>query len=171
MAPRRKINVMFYKPPDTDPWLNRLVSWADPPYSHAELCFEDGTAASIFNGETVFLQKRSFANPNYSIVTLTVEQESYAAMLAFCTRSSKERVGFDRLGMFTSLLPLQIAWKRSDVTFCSRFVTEALQVGGVSAVAGLNSMHVTPSRLHAKLTATKTHMLDTVAGRYHRVDL
>ena len=34
---KRKINVLFYRPPPTDLLLNKVVAYCDPPYSHTEV--------------------------------------------------------------------------------------------------------------------------------------
>jgi len=46
------IQIMFYKPPPNDPFMNRAVAWIDGPYSHVEIGFEDGMASSIYSGNS-----------------------------------------------------------------------------------------------------------------------
>eukprot|EP00961_Rhodomonas_salina_P274508 3708946-Rhodomonas_salina.1 len=128
---KRKLNVMFYKPPEGDLLLNRMVAYVDPPYSHVEVCFEDGSATSIFQGETVFVQPRTYSNPNYTIVTLSVSAANYNTTLQHCQAARKAGVGFHSAGMYASLLPVQLVPSREDATFCSRYVTELLQAAGV----------------------------------------
>lgn len=165
----RKINVMFYTPPHTDSFLNRAVSWYDPPYSHVELSFEDGHACSIFNGESVFMQQRSYANPNYDVLTIGVSHDSYLKVLTFCKKLHKQKVGFDSWGMFSSVIPFCSQSPRHDATFCSRLVTEALQQASLAALEGENSVKMTPSRLHRLIKVVPDTMLDTVPARCMRL--
>eukprot|EP00961_Rhodomonas_salina_P008497 115836-Rhodomonas_salina.1 len=95
---KRKLNVMFYKPPAGDVLLNRMVAFVDPPYSHVELCFEDGSATSIFHGENVFLQPRTYSNPNYTIVTLSIPAANYNIALQHCLAAKKRGVAFHSAG-------------------------------------------------------------------------
>jgi hypothetical protein len=166
---KRKINVMFYRPPPSDVFLNQLVALYDPPYSHVELSFEDGMASSIFNGETVFMCARTFSNPNYDIVTVTVSEEGYRRARAFCAHAHRTKVGFDSFGMFAAMLPVQLLAPKHDKTFCSRFVLEALQQAQLPGVHAENSMRMTPSRLYAIVSKQAGLMVDTVPARCQRL--
>lgn len=167
--PGRKLNFMFYRPPVGDFLMNRIVAWYDPPYSHTELVFEDGIASSICAGETVSMHTRNFGNPHYDIVTLSVPEEAYTAVRQFCSDAHSKKVGFDRVGMFASGLPVRIYPKSTERTFCSRFIVEALQVAGVPFVRSLDSGKVSPSQLHKLLNAQGGNIFDTVPGRCMRI--
>ena len=60
---------------------------------------------------------------------------------------------------------------RADATFCSRFVTEALQCAQVSGVGEVNSTQVTPSRLYGILRKMPNTMVDTVPARCGRLSV
>eukprot|EP00961_Rhodomonas_salina_P139235 1873854-Rhodomonas_salina.1 len=81
----RSIRVLFLRATQQDPWMNRAVSYLDPPFCHVEVEFDTPpvardhllglmpaaratpVATSIYANETVFLRPRTFANPNYTI--------------------------------------------------------------------------------------------------------
>jgi hypothetical protein len=161
---------MSYKPQPGDHMLNHLVRFCDGPFSHSEISFEDGMACSVFNGEQVFLEHRTYKNPNYVPVTLLLKQEQYTKVREFCARNARDGVGFDQFGMFASILPVHVSVARKDRTFCSRLVTEALQHGGVACVQHLDPARTTPSGLHAVLAAASPGVIDTVPARCQRLD-
>ena len=41
VSDRAQIVLLFYKPGNTDPFLNKLVAYFDPPYSHVEMAFPE----------------------------------------------------------------------------------------------------------------------------------
>ena len=166
---QRKINFMFYTPPLEDHRMNRAVAWYDPPYSHVEIGFENGVASSICAGETVSMHPRNYMNPNYDVLTLGVSEQAYNSVRAFCARAHENKVGFDNFGMFLSVLPFRFLPAYGDRTFCSRYVTEALQHGDIEHVRGLDSRSVTPSKLHAALSGRGGAIFDTVPGRCLRI--
>ena len=126
-------------------------------------------ASSIYNNECVFLTPRTFSNPNYDIVTIGVSEEGYARARAFCANAHKNKVRFHTLGMFAAMLPVQVLAHRHDATFCSRFVTEALQHAQVPGMHTENSMRMTPSRLHKLVSKQGDTMIDTVPARIQRL--
>lgn len=153
------IQIMFYKPPPNDPFMNRAVAWIDGPYSHVEIGFEDGMASSIYSGEKVFMHPRTFSNPNYTIISIpvTIDQERMARQ--FCTDHALRGVDFDGVGMYTARLPWVL---RSIVgsfvkmgddsrTFCSKYVVQVMQHIGVKCFEDLNPSTSSPSMVHRVL--------------------
>lgn len=162
---KRKVNCMFYKPKDDDPLINRIVAYWKGPFSHVELSFEDGVASSIFRGETVFFNPKNYSNPNYTVLSIAIGDKEYERIRGFCEDAHKKTVAFSMVGMIMSLLPWQLLPTSEKHTFCSRFVTEALQAGNVSLVRDLNPSLTSPSRLHEVLSKDESKVLDTVPGR------
>lgn len=160
-----KINCMFYRPTNDDPLINRAVARFRGPFSHVELSFEDGKASSIMNGGAVFFHNKNYSNPNYTVLTIPVTRDVYDKIQAFCREAANDKVGFCMASMFLSVLPWQIMPARKRATFCSRFVTEALQHGQCPLVEGINPMLTTPTALHDALAQDQTKILDTVPGR------
>lgn len=173
----RTIRVMFLEAVPNDPFVNRIVSRIDPPYCHVELEFDDNTqgpclASSIFAGETVFFKRRTFSNPNYTTITLHVEDSSYARIVKFCEQKAKGNVQFDSWGMYSSWLaacipgPLRRCLApvcfQTNRTFCSRFVTEALQAGDIPEVRGVDACLMRPSLLHKRLSTSTRKCFSTV---------
>ena len=160
----RVIQVMLYKPPANDPFINRAVAWIDGPFSHVEVGFEDGVASSIYAGETVFMHPRTFSNPNYTTVSLSVttEQEDNARM--FCAQQARRGIEFDGVGMYCARLP---AFLRSVIsslrgnggvehTFCSKYVVEVMQHIGIDCFLGIDSSNTSPSMVHRILSTNYT---------------
>lgn len=165
----RTVQILFYKPLDQDVFMNRLVSYLDPPFCHVELRFENGMASSIFAGEKVFFKQRTYANPNYLIEAITVPDASYLDMYHLCAERARGGVGFDSLGMYTSILPLIKAPKSPASTFCSRHVTEVLQAGRVPEVMQLDSAKTSPSRLYHVFKQGKRVIIDSVPYKMNKM--
>lgn len=142
----RAIHVLFYKPQSDDRWLNHVVTFFSPPYSHCDLQFEDGFATSIYQKETVYFEKKSFSRSNYNRISLTMSDDEYDKIYQFCVDAYKHKVGFDLAGMVGSYLPFSIG-KPRDKTFCSRYVTEALQSAKKKEFNALQATNTTPSFL------------------------
>ena len=142
----RTVQLLFYRAQPQDHWINRLVSWLDPPYVHVEIRFEDGMASSIFAGEVLFFRPRSFANPNYHIETFTAEERGYQEMYLHCQRRAAQNVRFDNLGLLLAALPLYTRTPH-DRTFCSRHVVETLQMGNVPEFLLLSPHRTTPTMI------------------------
>lgn len=173
-VPMRTIRVMFLSPADNDPWINRLVARIDPPFCHVEIEFDDSStgpclASSIYAGETVFMKRRTFANPNYTTVTLHVDEANYKRIMRFCETEAHDSVGFDETGMYLSWFgpwcPC-LSWSCRPATtrrtFCSKHVTQALQAGNVPEVIGLDACRVRPSQLYKILNTSKRRCFSTV---------
>ena len=169
--------LLLYEPPKDDPFINRAVAWIDGPYSHIELVFADGTASSIYAGETVFMHYRRFANPNYTTVGITASAEQVARARKYCSDATASFVGFDDVGMYTSRLSQPIksmcrgVWgtcsaisrlflyrghqqkQNVEVTFCSKYVTCALQYAGIVGFERLDANATSPSQLYRFVSA------------------
>jgi hypothetical protein len=166
----RSVRVLFLRAAPDDHWVNRLVSALDPPFCHVEIEFDLGSgggelgalASSIYADETVFLKQRTFANPNYAIVTLNVTDAAFDRMLAFARRASEREVAFSASAMYLSFLPHCCNTLGSDRTFCSAYVTSVLQVGGVQEVRGLVPCRMRPSSLFQILARAQQQSFSTV---------
>ena len=144
---RMIIRLCFYEPKGVgENWLNQFVASFGKHYvSHVEILFEDDMAASIFAGEVVFWRNRSYSNPQYRIHSFDVPVSSYWMMYNHARDTAKRNVGFSNTKMFCG--PLIGYRGSSDLTYCSEFVTQTLQVGGVSFAMKMNASRSTPSTL------------------------
>ena len=110
-------------------------------------------SSSIYQDETVSLTTdKSFSNPAYTIVSFAVTPEQLAKLTRFVTTNSQNNIGFDFNGMLASLLPIRTVRASPTSTFCSRYVTEALQYAGIESVAKLDPLITTPTKLYNTLT-------------------
>ncbi len=161
----RSVRVLFLRAAPDDHWVNRLVSALDPPFCHVEIEFDLGggaLASSIYASETVFLKQRTFANPNYAIVTLNVSDAAFERMLAFARQASERETGFSATAMYLSFLPHCCNTLGTGRTFCSAYVTSILQVGGVQEVRGLAPCRTRPSTLFQVLARAQQQSFSTV---------
>jgi hypothetical protein len=144
---RMIIRLCFYEPRAADEaWINKVVAFFSKNYvSHVEILFEDNMAASIFAGDVVFWRKRSYSNPNYKLKSFDVATNSYWLMYEHAKNAASRNIGFSNTKMFCG--PLIGYRGSSDSTFCSEFVTQTLQVGGVSFAMKMNATTSTPSTL------------------------
>ena len=168
LSPMRAVHLLFYKPQSDDHWVNHVVSAFSPPYSHCDIQFDDGIASSIYQNETVYLQKKSFSRLNYKRVSLTFTDDESARIREFCEKAHGSRVGFDLTGMICSYLP----WgsrKPPDKTFCSRYIAEALKHSGRSEYRSLESSRATPSGLHNMLSSSHKSFIDVSEARMKRI--
>jgi hypothetical protein len=167
----RAVHVMFYEPDSTDHWINHVVQAISPPFSHCDLQFEDGTATSVYQGETVYLQKKNFSRSNYTRVSITLDEAEYARVLAFCLQAHKDAVRFDLMGMVCTVLPPSVftGMRRPAArTFCSRYVLEALQCSLRPDFLTHNPHTTTPSTLYKIMGDTGKqfiHVSDTRMAR------
>ena len=173
----RKLQLMFYAPPDDDYLVNRLVAWATAEktytqrgsselqrFAHVELSFDDDPngsgkldpqrtlAFSIVQNSTVFMQFKSWRE-SYVAVTLLVSQEQYAKLFMRCLELSQQKIAFDKFGMYAShFAPSAMLTRRTREehgTFCSRIIVEVLQEAGIGgkAVQALEPATTTPCKL------------------------
>lgn len=166
----RTIRVMFMQPKENDASMNRLVAWADPPYCHVEIEFDNNRngpclASSIYAGETVFMRERTYANPNYSTITLHVEDIAYQRIFNYCKKAAKSGVPFSSSAMYVSYLNnswISACCGHKNGTFCSMYVTEALQAGNVMELRGIDARTMSPSLLYRILKASQSTCLSVV---------
>lgn len=158
-APSRSriITVAFLFPGQGDDWFNRLVAWASKhPCCHVELVFEDDMSFSIFSNSNLFFKKRTFSNPEYQLVSLSVSNLEYITAYSFCTAAMSHDISFHELGIYAAYAqPCPMLFTRPSIeagrTFCSKVVTEALQAARVREAEGLEPCMTTPSRLYETL--------------------
>jgi hypothetical protein len=168
----RCIRLLFLRAAADDHWLNRLVSRLDPPFCHVELEFDmpqpvalsaaPTLATSLYAGEAVFLRPRTFANPNYTILTLSVSDAAFARMLRLATDTAERGVRFDSHAMCCAILPCPCSRLRADRTFCSAYVTALLQEGEVRGVERLVPERTRPSTLYHLLRSSQQQCFSSV---------
>lgn len=165
----RAVHVLFYRPQVDDHWLNHLVTFVSPPYSHCDIQFDDGVASSIYQNESVYMQSKSFSRLNYFRLSLTMTDEEYARVYAFCKRAHEAKVGFDLPGMMFSYMMPMYTYRPANKTFCSRYVWEALQASGRREYQNINPARMSPSRLHNELVARNVSFLHVPERRMLRI--
>ena len=159
--PTRILTVAFLFPERKGLSLNRVVaelSWHKT--CHVELVFEDNFAFSIFAGSKLFFKPRSFSNPEYTLISLTVSHAEYVAVYNFCKSAMTHDIGFTDVGMVAAYVQpcpmvLTAPSLETGYTFCSKVVTEALQMGPVQEVEHLSPCTTTPSFLYGALLESK----------------
>jgi len=138
-------------------WMNRAATMQARsldglvPYVHCEILFPetDGSSYSI----TANLQKvhrvcsKQFARDEWEFLTLHLPEKTVYDMQLFANQKHAQECGFNWVG-FTSagVWPISGGGKKY---FCSEFVCEALQQGGLLKDVRASSM--TPARLYAKI--------------------
>lgn len=160
----RAVHIHFYRPGSDDHWINHAVTRVSPPYSHCDLQFDTGVATSIYQNETVYMQSKTFSRLNYDCISLTLNEPEYARVYNFCQDAHRRKVGFDLLGMLCSTLPVGLR-RPQHVTFCSRYVVEALQQSGDKSFAALDPLLTTPSSLHSAIDNLHSSFLHIPAKR------
>ena len=157
-ADRAQILLLFYKPSATDPLFNRAVALFCPPFCHVEMAFPERYGAepcecdifgsSIYQGETVFYKKKSYARDGYVCLTIEVSLAQQWRVKNYCKNQSNACVPFNRWAMYGSYIPL---FRTDEGTFCSKHITNALKYGGVLHQECVDACRMTPSGLHAML--------------------
>lgn len=175
-----QLQLMFYTPPPTDYYVNRLVAWATKEatytsdghrqlqqFAHVELSFDrDLTGArfakdttigfSIVQKSNVFMVHKTW-RAEYVPVTLYVSNEAYRNLFNTCVGLAADGIPFDAFGMYAShFMPSAVLAQRTRKkhgTFCSKIITEVLQEHGIggAAVAGLCPSTTTPCKLFVTL--------------------
>lgn len=155
----RHIDVVFYKPNADDQFLNHLVAFVSPPYSHCDLRFDDGVVTSIYQNESVYQERKSLSREGYEWVSLAFSDSEYDAIRRFCDSSFQRGVSFDYVGMILSYLPYNFR-NSPDRTFCSKFVWDALQQSNRPEFMAWRSASMTPSRIFGVLDSTNKKFLN-----------
>lgn len=172
----KTIRLLFMKPDANDAFMNRLVGRYDGPYCHVEIEFDEGThqagmASSVFFGESVFMHRRTFANPRYDVLSFTVSHQQYEKMHAYCRSEAQSGTEFSSLAMletvFSCCAPVS-ALLGSGGTCCSKHVASALKAGDFADMRGVNPRHMTPSSLHRRLSKSKARCFSSVP---YKIDL
>lgn len=170
-APQRILTLAFLRPgPEEKDWVNRLVSKVSRHgISHVELVFEDNMAFSIFAGQSVFFKYRTFSNPDYELISISVSQGEYASAYAFCQQAVGHNLGFTDVGMVACYFQPRGcpcintgASVYVGYTFCSKIVTEALDFASVPEVEGLTPCATTPSCLFDAVCDSDRKVLSSV---------
>jgi hypothetical protein len=143
-------------------------------FMHTECLFHEGDtqySSSLYNGESVCMTEfKQFNNPNYTFMSTSISPEQNQKVVQFCKNAVKEGHRFNQASMFKSLLPFSIAAPAYGDTFCSKYVTEAMQAAGIPAVQGLNADITTPSKLYNVLLQSKSFQVaSTVPARYRMI--
>ena len=172
---RMQVYVLFYRPCMADPLLNRLVAFFDGPFSHVEMAFPDRFGeepwervvwgSSIYQGETVFLRQKTYKRDGYVSIALEVTAAQLWRIRAFCKAHADRQTPFHQMAMFAAYLPFQLV--ETEGTFCSKFVTHALQAASVGGLDGANAALMTPSRLFRALqrqAILQVHMCTSAAA-------
>ena len=171
-APARQniLTLAFLFPTEEDAFLNRLVArMSKHKVCHVELVFEDDMAFSIFAGGDVFFRQRSFANPDYHIISISVPASEYLAAYSFCQSAVQHNISFSSYGMYASYLqPNKCPFLNTGgsvqvgSTFCSKIVTEALQFASVVEAEHLIPCTTTPSCLFEAFQESQRKVLCSV---------
>ena len=164
----RLLNVVFYRPTKDDHWINHMVSILNPPYSHCDLLFDDGTATSIYQNEPVYQEKKTLSRKEYEWLTLSFTDDEIFRIRRFCDDSYRKEVQFDFLGMLCSYLPYN---PRQDPnkTFCSKYVWEALQKSNRSEFTSKSASTMTPSRIYRNIEKLNKTFLNVSPKRLDRL--
>lgn len=164
----RTLIITFYRPDESDHWINHLVTTFDPPYSHCDMLFDDQVATSIYQNESVYQEKKTFSRPQYDWIALVFTEDEIKRIREFCDRSFHNKVKFDFLGMLLAYLPYSPR-KPVDKTFCSRFIWESLQMSQKAEFLGHDSRTMTPSRMHGILDAMNKKFMEVSPKRLMRL--
>jgi hypothetical protein len=167
------VQVLFLHPDEKDPLLNRITATMGKlthgvqGTCHVELRmpYMGGfLTTSIYNGENVNLtMTKTFSNPGYHVNTLLVTDAQLHNMTQTVLNAHSRGDSFDALGMYLACLPVQIPrFKGRYSTFCSKYITEILQVGNIKEVYGLNPNITTPSRLLKLLAPVARNTMGSV---------
>eukprot|EP00961_Rhodomonas_salina_P012822 172772-Rhodomonas_salina.2 len=119
-------------------------------------------ASSIYHGETVFMKRRTFANPNYTILTLTVADTQFKRMFAYCKHACEQTHSFDAVGMYLSYIPLGCRRPHAKKTFCSSYVASVLIEGGVKEMQHVNPAYMRPSTIYKLLSKNQQQCFSSV---------
>jgi hypothetical protein len=156
---QKQLTLAFLTPEENDHWLNKLASYVSNGYCHVELIFDahkanhtnKALAFSVQSGEYVRLKGKSFKNPRYDYVTLSVPAQQYDSAYAFAESATKKQIAFSNLDMSMSLVhPGACAHTpslESGHSFCSKIIAETLQNANCPEVDSLCPSSTTPGSL------------------------
>jgi hypothetical protein len=153
--------VHFYNPiRDKDGLLNKFVAYADPPYCHCELEFDDGRSCAVYLAGAVHLKSRTFDPANYHTVTMPCTEQQHANALRLAEAVVAEGQVFSFRAMlgsrFTSI-PLP---DTRVYTCCSKLCAELLREAGLLPDTVIPA-RLTPSALYNTISSVKTVVCDS----------
>jgi hypothetical protein len=153
--------VHFYNPVlDNDGVLNKLVALADPPYCHCELEFGEGKSCAVYlNGKT-HVKIRSFDPNSYDTVSVTCSNEQKARALELALQFEADGQAFSKRAMLASKFARVPTPDAHKFTCCSKLCCELLQAAD-ALPPDLSAARLTPSALHAALSARRTLVCDS----------
>lgn len=172
---RHRILTVAFLFPDSryNPLLNTLVARISKHKTcHVELVFEDDMAFSIFAGSNLFFKQRTFNNPDYVLIPLSIPNAEYATLYNFCQSVVTHDICFTDVGMvFSYLQPKHCPFINTapsmqlGQTFCSKIVAEALQFAGTPEVEHLIPCTTTPSCLYDAFKDSPRKIMSSVGSR------
>lgn len=175
--PELCIQIAFLKPIQTKYCLNTVVALLTGGFSHVEMNYPDPRtgdgwlSTSIHGNEKVCLTpNRNFSNPGYTVICLLITRDEYNRLHSFVQKAFDSEIGFDEVGMYCSLLPFHIIPKSNKRTFCSRYITECLQVAGVPGMEQYNACVVSPSKLQRILTNNIRRVVGALDSRMRNMN-
>lgn len=182
---KKILTLAFLRAAQDDDFVNRLTAFASTHgFCHVELVFDShldstkiGTPSfSIFAGGTACIRSKAFSNPNYEFLSLSVSALQYDTCYSFCNDVSKSSMKFDSKGMWLAQFHpgcMHTDSIRIGSTFCSKIITEALQIAHIDGVDHLVSSAVTPSRLYGALCcqANRTTSCIRMRGGYPQLQV
>ena len=167
----RQLILAFYSPGANDKsWVNKMVVMCSKnPYSHCELVFDNGLATSIMHGGTVFCKRRTFASENYVFKWFSVSHIVHEKIYNFACEQSRHNIPFSSSAMLTPMLGLRL--RQTEGTFCSKYIMELLQHGGIKWAVGLNADLCTPSSIFDIIREEKNICFNSVPHRLNQLKL
>jgi len=171
------IDLMFYKPLDTDVFLNRIVAYATKEkeyretgevlyaeFAHVEISFKVTPkneefeekmcmGFSITQKSNVFFKLRTW-RPEYKPIRINVSDSIYEKLYQTCTLLAMQKIKFDKFAMYSAIVAppmiLQNRDRQTYGTYCSKIITEVLQQYkiGPKPLLDLTPYTSTPSLLY-----------------------
>jgi hypothetical protein len=168
----KTISLAFYTPPLTDPsWMNRFVAnYSKYPFSHCELIFNDGMATSILSGGNIFFKRRTYASAHYTIKAMPVTHQSHERMYSFAMEQATKGVKFSNMAMLSPVFKWRVS-SDSVGTFCSKYIAQVLQHGGVEWSVGIDPDYSTPATIYDAMSKAPNLCFNTVQYKLDRMNL
>lgn len=177
--PRQRIITLAFLFPsgEDNTGLNKLVARLSKYGTcHVELVFEDDMSFSVFAGTNVFFKQRTFSNPDYTLVSLSVSHLEYSSLYSFCQSAVAHELHFSDLGMVMCYVqPRQCPVfntapsLEAGHTFCSKIVTEALQFAETPEVDHLIPCTTSPSCLYEAVKVSSRQIMSSVGYRQQQL--
>lgn len=176
-----EILLMFYEPQEGDHYFNHIVkSLSSGTFSHVEISFPTYSrkyipqqkktqdirilyGSSIFQNGKVFFHEKQYSRSGYTSIGILTSRHKHDMLIAYCQTAAQKGIKFDGYGMLCACLPIIITPHKPDATFCSKFVTDALQYANISEVNDIDSRNTTPSSLYNHIRS-KMHTRSVVTA-------